>query len=632
VSAIVAIATADDRPPSIDIARRLLDRQSARGTAFRETHDAPHVALAIGRHEWEREPGLAGATGIGMRGRVVAVADASLYYRGDLRARLEAGGVHAASDEPVDLILAAYERWGPSCIEWLEGDFAFVLWDATRRRLLMARDYVGRRPLHYALIPEGIVVASTASAVAAHPACSRELDHGLIAGSMAGLLGGSDRSAYRAVRPVPVRTALTWTEARGLRVAAQWDPPTFSLGGRASGDDAAAELRELIARAVVERVPANGPAVVWLSGGADSTSVFAGGQDALARQGAPPLRAVSLSYPEGDSARENPWITAVAERWDTRVEWLDSETIPLLDGVAERAARRDDPYAHTFEACNRALSATSRSLGARVVFDGFGGDSLFHVSDAFLADLFVFGRWRWLAKEWRLREGGDGRDFFRACVRPMLPAPLFALATAIRDGTPLHDPRRQRIPEWIPATAVAQLNLDGMTRREPARRWHEGAAAYESRWYVTAPYMPRALTWASGFALEEGIEVRSPLVDRRILEFAASRPLSERNSGGESKWLLREAMRGLIPPAVLAPRESKTGVPQGYLRRQLLHGLKPVATVVFDGGRSRLADAGLLDVACLRNSLDRYAATGEHLLGVQLFLTLQAELWLRSHC
>src|SRR5690606_40022606 len=107
----------------------------------------------------------------------------SLYYRRDLVRALEAAGVHPRSDTPSHLILAAYRAWGEECVDRLEGDYAFVIWDRARRRAFAARDFGAKRPLHYAELGTELVIASSIGGVVAHPRCPATLNLPLLAGT-----------------------------------------------------------------------------------------------------------------------------------------------------------------------------------------------------------------------------------------------------------------------------------------------------------------------------------------------------------------------------------------------------------------------------------------------------------------
>lgn len=600
-----------------------------RGSDVSDSASLPRAALSVQRHDWETPLYLAGAARVAQRGDVHVAADASIYYRADLRRELGARGVACPSDEPAELIAAAYEAFGDDCVLKLEGDYAFILFDGRDGRVVLGRDHVGRRPLHYAVSGGLLVAASTARAVAGHPAIRAPLNVPAIAAAVSGLLGGSTETGFVGVTPVPAGTTVEWRPERVPRVAVSWTAPEFRIGGRARLEEGAEQLRSLLVAAASERL---GPSTaVWLSGGADSTAVFAAAQ--LSREGrmgeGRAVFPVTVSYPVGDSAREDEHVQAIASRWATRVTWVDSEGVRLLDDAPQRAAARDDPYAHTFEHVNRRLARTSAELGARVSFDGYGGDQLFHVSDAWLADLFVRLRWRELSAALRASRVRGVRAFVSACMVPWLPAEVYRAIQRLR-GRDAADLLVQQLPSWLAPIWRDGRSLRLRTELEPARRFLESPAAYESRWYTQTPYFPRSVSWAAAIALEAGTDTRSPLLDRRLVEFAASRPLTERVAPGETKVLLRRAMEGLIPASVLAPRPTKTGIPRASLHRRLREELPQEVETLFRGTSGKLSDLGVIDLAAYRAALGEYLKTGDHITGVQLLLTFQCELWLRS--
>jgi asparagine synthetase B (glutamine-hydrolysing) len=189
----------------------------------------------------------------------------------------------------------------------------------------------------------------------------------------------------------------------------------------------------------------------------------------------------------------------------------------------------------------------------------------------------------------------------------------------------------QTLPSWLSPPVANDERLRARARPEPARRLFEAITAHESRWYLSAPYLPRALTWVNGAVADHGVEVRSPLLDERVVRLAASRPVEERSGLRESKALLRAAMIGVLPDSVLAPRATKTGVPTAYFRRQMKARLRPTyESLLARRPGLRLSDLKLVEIDRLRAALATYESSGEHQLGVQLYLTLQAEAWLRT--
>lgn len=633
MSGILGVFPRTGAPPNGAIPRGMLDAMRRRGADHTELWQNGPAALGVARYDWELGDGFSGPVLVGEDEDLVVAADASLYYRAELRRQLDGAGVRTGGDTPSHLILAAYRAWGERCAERIEGDWAFVLWDRTRGRVFCSRNFGGKRPLFYAELNGTLIIASAISAILAYPDCPRELNLAAVAADAAALFAEPHETCYRAIRNLPAGCSLARGEAAGaVRLTRHWSPPPVRVARKSSFEAGAEELRELLCRSVGERLAVGGPTSVWLSGGRDSTAVFGAGEDVLRARGTVDhLRAVSLSYPPGDPGREDEFIRAVADHWGSPVHWLDTYGIPLLDQPQERAPLRDEPFAHAFEMGNRSLAAGSRAVGARVALDGVGGDQLFQVSGVYLADLLRTGRWISLAREWRERgmRGSGWRSFFREAMQPNLPPPLLRAAALMRRGRPLHAPLERPLPEWMDERFIREHNLRERGTLRASAFHGGGRAAYETHWYLAHPYFPRVFASVSAFGLEAGIELRSPLYDRRLIEFAVSRPRDERASGRETKRLLRHAMRGLLPEQVLAPRRVHTGRAGGYLTRSMRERHATLFETTFQEPL-RLAELGIVDPDALRQGWTRYLRNGAEDLGVNLFLTFQTELWLRG--
>lgn len=592
------------------------------------------AVLTVERQDWETGPSFSGDVAIVTDGTAAVATDATLYYREDLVRALRSAGVTPRGISPGYLILAAYRAWGLRCAEHLEGDFAFILWDDATRRGFGARDFGGKRPLYFADLGQSFAAASSIETLGELPGCRMELDYASIAADAAGLFAASGETGYRGIASLRAGSSLEWR--RGVtRVDAHWDPPAVRDDAAVSFEEGAEELRRLLSRATVERMPADGPTSVWLSGGWDSTAVFASGELALrTRDRAEHLRPVSISFPTDDPGHEDELIAAAARHWGSAVHWLDIGDIPLFDRPMARARQRGDPFAHGFESGNRALAAGSRAVGARVALDGVGGDQLFQVSNVYMADLFWTGQWGALRREWRDTgmAGAGFREFFRTAVQPRLPHPVAELAGLLRGTHPLRHYLERGPPGWLAPRFVREHQLVAAERRAVASRSNTrglDAAGYETHWYLTYPYFPRVFSATASIALAEGVELRSPLYDGRVLQFAATRPRAERSTGRETKRLLRQSMRGILPDDVLAPRPGRTGLASGYFDRGMRR-----THAAFLGSLIRpdmcLAEAGIVDPAALQRGWDRYLSDGAGDLAVNLFFTLQAEMWLRT--
>jgi len=630
----VFLAVVGDASGAIDdaaISRALSAMRSAPGdrTAIWR---GPRVALAVARQPWEMSASFSGNALVVTQGELAIVADASIYYRDALRDALSRARITPAGDSASHLILAAYRAWGEDCAAHLEGDFAFAIWDGAAHRIVAARDYSGKRTLFHSTVNGALVLASTAGGPLALPGASPALNLTVIAETAAGLWGGSAETCYESVQSLLGGWTLVQRDGTTPQLRRHWSLPLASTRGTPPFEEAARELRELLTRAVTERLDRGADSSMWLSGGWDSPAVFAAGANALASSGSgTALRPVSISYPKGDPGREDELIREIAARWNAPVHWLDIQDIPIFDQPVERAAARDEPFAHPFEMWHRSLARGARATDCRVALEGVGGDQLFQVSEVFLADLLRTGRWMELAREWKAKgmSGSGFRNFFRWTIQPNLPRPALALAALVRGGRPLVGYLERTLPPWMDGKFARDHELDSRDRVHGPRLPRGSRADQEMAWYLSNQYFARVFGCVSTFAREEGVEIRSPLYDRRVIEFALTRPRWERSSGRETKTLLRAAMHGLLPDNVLRTRATRTGVTGGYFTRSMREHLPAIVDEFFDN--SVLAQFGVIDALHFRRSVNEYARGVESNFAASLYFTLQTELWLRSH-
>jgi asparagine synthase (glutamine-hydrolysing) len=605
----------------------MLRAGSERGGDERELWLGAHAALGVARFGWERTADFSGDALVRHRGRLSVAADASLYYRDALRARLAAAGVTPAGDTASDLVLAAYEAWGDDCVLHLEGDYAFALWDDARQRALLARDFSGKRPLFWAQVSGQLVVASTLEGVVSHPAVSRELDVPTIAALAATMWVETPETCYRDVRVLAGARRLSWHDGRAS-VHRFWDVPGVETEAPGRRDEAAERLRALLGEAASERM-SGGTTAVWMSGGWDSSTVYGMGRGWLRDHGdTRALRPVSISYPVGDPGREDELIQAIADHWAAKVRWLDIGDIPMFRDPWAAAARRDDSIAHMYEHWNRALARGARDIGARVVLDGNGGDQLHQVSPTYFADLLRGGRWMQLWRDAKALGLSSRQHLMRFAVRPAVPDIAFEVIGRLR-GRPVRRQLQRAVPPWFSREFVGRNRL---VERE-IESWpvpKSGTrSSQETRFFLTSTFFHRAFASITGIALSEGIELRSPLLDRRVVEFVAARPREDRADGPETKILLRHAARGLLPDSVLAPRKFRTGMTVGYSDR----AMRSAATAAmfreaFAG--SVLHELGVVDDRAMLDAYERYLRTGRTDARAAMFTTLQTELWLRA--
>ncbi len=627
MSGILGVFDKGGQPVEASLVRRLVGRMHARGHDRAQTWCGGGAALAVVRNAWEFEDGFSGAALVVTEGDLVIAADASIYYRQDLRDKLRSRDERLGGTTPSHLILSAYRSWGEQCLQHLEGDYAFILWDRSRRRVFCARDFAGSRPLFYADLGHRLVIASTLSAVVAHPDCPDDFNLEVLADTAAALWPSPHETAYRAVNLIPAGWRLSDSNGEPAQLRQHWNPPEIETASGPPFDEAAVELGELLCRAVDERLAPRGVTSVWMSGGWDSTSVFGTGQRVLQRrQSSRALQPVSVSYPPGDPGREDELIAAVGHYWNTPVHWLDIRQIPFFDRAEDGAAERDEPFEHFFEMFNRALARGSRAIGARVALGGGGGDQLFAADLSYLVDLLRTGKWVTLAREWRAIGRKGAGEFFRRVIKPTLPSSALRAARLLRGGRRLHGYLERWIPDWVDRRWVARLAAR-QALHTPRRRG-SSYSAYETYFGLTCAFFPRVNGRLAAIGLEEGVEVRSPLLDERLIRFAAPRHHSERRSGRETKRLLRRAVRDMLPAEVLAPRRFKTGVIVNAVVTGMRVRYADLLTRLLDS--PVLGELGLIQPSEVRRAYSEYLRHGDPDVALALVSTAQVELWLRG--
>lgn len=636
MSGILGIFNLAGGPVDVAQSSRMVERQSWRGgpsTGSAKGPSAiPSAIVSASRYDWEFTNDHSGDVLVLDDPRYLVAADASIFYRKELRARLSAQGIDVVGDTASHYILAAYKAWGADCAAWLEGVFAFVVYDRETGGVFCARDHAGMRPLFCARFGDTLIISSTIAAILAYRDCLGTLNLSAIAVAAAGWLVccGAD-TCFEEIQVVLPGKSMAWDRGRE-RCWRHWDPPPLDAAGCAGFHEAAEELRELLARAVFERLSHEGTTAVWMSGGRDSTAVFAAGRHALSREpGGRRLHPISVSYPEGDLGREDDLIEAVAGRWNSEIHWLHIDGIPMFDGDVERAASRDEPSTSPYENWNLALARGARSCDASVALDGNGGDQLFRVTDIYLSDLLRSGRLIELAREWKAKRSRGRRHLFEMTFRPSMTDGMLAAFNRWqgRQEDAVHYLQFPR-PSWLRKDFIDNHDLVGRQLASLPDRRERNQEAALMRWYMMSPMPGYAHSVLQQRLLPVGIDLRSPLLDRRIVEFAFRRPRPERLTGLDDKRLLRESMRGLIPDHVLAQRPTRTGITISYSRRCMKTALPALFEKLLQAPM-QLAELGIIETAQLHQEVAAYRqGRASDFARIALFHTLQAELWLRA--
>lgn len=565
---------------------------------------------------------------LGARGRHRAVAVATLAYRPDLASRVRAAGAAppALTERDAGWIAAAFDALGADAVAALEGEFAAVVMESPGSRVTACSDESGRRPLFFAEWRGGLALATATALLRRLPGLAVAPDLELLAERAAALVLSARRTAWQAIGRLGAGDRLCWAPGSSVRVERVRSYACFAGGDRRPSDEAASELARLLEAATAERLAPSGRSLVWMSGGYDSPAVFASGRAALegglAGRTIAPL---SISFPEGSPGREDEMIAEIASASATPVHWVRlAAPEALADRLFGSLADRDDPFAHTYGFVTETLAEETRALDSVVALDGYGGDAVFYAGlDHYLADLVRAGRLRLAWQEWLAIGGRGRRGFVRYGVLPLLPDRLERWVAARLRVAPFR-PFARALPDWLTARAATLPRLqqglgDGGVPRAPG----ESGDAYAIRWMLESPLFQQVLGALRRITLRAGVSQRSPMLDRRVVDFMARRPRADRGAMGDTKLLLRAAMAGRLPAAAVARRAKRTGVPSDVLEATVARASRIL--LARDG--MALADLGLVDADRLRRAVE--AAEGRGVRGTDVLAAIQTEHWLR---
>jgi asparagine synthase (glutamine-hydrolysing) len=475
------------------------------------------------------------------RGVLLAVGDVRLDNRAEVAAW---GGVRQARASDLELVLGAYVARGTGCLDGLLGDFAFALWDGGRGMLTAMRDPFGVKGLFLAGEGGALLLASRLEALARED----RFDEEWVADFLVGGAAHSERTVWAGVRAVAPGERLAWSGGR-LVARRFWRAADFAPA-EAVDERAATEcFRELLVEAV--HVRTDGESGVWsqLSGGMDSSSVVSVAQ-MLAAAGRGPALAGTVTVVDtlgdGDERR---YSDTVVNRWGLRNEQLVDHWAWQDDGAPPAAT--DEPRSHfPFWARDRALVARVRGAGGRVLLSGQGSDHYLSGSWSYVTDLLAAGRVRMGLRELTRLSVAARQSFWtglgRHGVFPFLPT-----AARLRFARP-----HEGVPAWLEPDFVRRA---GVAERLPAVRQLAAPRGGSRFAHEVATEIGTLPAFVERGPFQEGIEMRYPFLHRPLVEHSLRLPPAMRIRAGTGKYVLREAMRGILPEEVRT-RRGKGGI------------------------------------------------------------------------
>lgn len=493
----------------------------------------------------------------------VLVARARLDNRDELRAALGISPQAAGADSR--LVLAAYRRWGRDCVEHLQGDWVFALWDAGRGQLLLARDATGNSGLYWARHGKALLFATSIKCILAYPGWLARPNPQFVAGVLTVFRAPSQRgeTAYAGIeRLLPGHSLVASID--GIRRQRWWRPEELAPLQPRSSAEHLAEFLSLYESAVGARLrSAAGPIALALSGGLDSTSVAALAAPALARRQqrlaayvhcpmhTPPDLGPHHHGDELSAARE-----AAAHIGDIDVHALRSENTSVLQGLLAALQTHDAPlHAASNQFWIIDLLRSVRASGARVLLTGQGGNATISYSGS--GNLLPQLRDGQLTRTWSaLRDDQTG---LRTALKRRIAKPLVIGLRERLAGLP--GPRRAE--PWSAYSVIApgfarELDLVGQMRaadHDPSFGPRHGEGEVMRKFRLGTLRGGVAGTQWMESATAYGLDIRDPTFDRRIVEFCWRTPDSFFWADGRQRGLVRAAFAQRLPASILYPRQ-----------------------------------------------------------------------------
>jgi len=542
------------------------------------------------------------------------VLNGEIYNFRDLRRDLISRGHAFYTHTDTETIVHLYEEYGDRCVDHLRGMFAFALWDETRRRLLLARDRLGVKPVYYAEVAGRLVFASELKALLEMPYVEPEINWRAAAHLFTSLTTPASESIVQGVHKLPAGHLLVATPGRGTRVLPYWDV-RFDTDRRRSASDLIAELRARLDESVRLRLVSDVPVGAFLSGGLDSSAVVA----SMARQVPGPVKTFTIGFKD-QAFDESEYARRVARKFGTDHHELVLEP-DVIDIVEDIAWHLDEPFGDS-SAIPTYMVSKLAARHVKVVLSGDGVDELFAGYDKYAVE----------ARRRAFRLPGPARRIIGAAAALLPPG---VKGRNYLRNLALDGPRRYldestlfRHDDWRrmfqPEVLVAMADGDPMSDRLGLLARAGGDWLSAARYMDLKAYLPLdILTKVDRMSMAHSLEAREPLLDHRLVEFAATIPPEMMLHGGTTKWIFKEAMRGVLPYDIIDRRKHGFGVPLGRWFRGRLGGF--VRDLLLT---KRSRERGIFNPRAIETLVQSHAKGRD--LDLQVWTLLSFELWCRA--
>lgn len=554
-------------------------------------------------------------------GSVTVVFNGEIYNYRALRERLSRRGHAFRSQGDTEVLVHLYEELGEDCLHELEGMFTFALWDARSRKLLLARDRLGVKPLYYAQTDGRLLFASEIKALLRHPALRAAPDLDALAAFLLLKYVPAPQTMFAGIVALPPGHLLV-SDSTGVQVRCWWDLSFSRADPMPTEEEAAEGLRIRLQEAVRSHLVSDVPFGAFLSGGVDSSTIVA----LMSRELSQPVRTFAVGFAGADEdMSELPYARLVAERYETDHSEVLVGARDLVEQAQKVVWHLDQPIADNACLANY-MVAELASRHVKMVLTGEGGDELFAGYARYAGERLspLFRRLPRVARSVGIALSRRSPGLSRSSIA------LYALC---------QPEERRRFVTWFPLMhpeareELAEGKLaEALTRAAPETLFADPLARTDATDTVSRMLYVDTKLWLPDDLLARGdkmsmaasLEARVPLLDHRLVEFAATLPPHLKVKGLERKYLLKKVAREWLPEPILSRRKQGFPMPMArWLRgeaREFCHDLLSPDMV---------SRRGIFSPARVLRVLDEHdSQAADH--GPLLWALISIELWHRA--
>ncbi|HWP42992.1 MAG TPA: asparagine synthase (glutamine-hydrolyzing) [Blastocatellia bacterium] len=580
--------------------------------------------------------------------RVWITFNGEIYNHATRRAEMIAKGHRYRSRTDTETIIHLYEEYGLDFVEKIEGDFAIALWDSREPRLVLARDRIGVKPLYYTVAGGRLIFASEIKAILAHPSVSPDIDEEALYHYLTFLTAPAPRTLFAGINKLPAGCMLTCDGRGDIAITRYWDAVVVDKGSsdvaRASEEEIACELRRLLDESIAKRMMSDVGFGIFLSGGLDSTANVA----LMARSMDRPVRTFTVGFRDAEDYNELEEARLVARHYNTDHHEVVIGYEEFKEFLPRLVFHQDEPIADPVCVPLYYVSELARETGTPVVQVGEGSDELFcgYRDYGYYLRLYDYG-WRYLSRlpVWARRAvASSGRALYLAgegALSPMLRRALPDLFRRLRAGEELFwsgafvfdetqkqpllsRSYRERLraaaetgANRVTSHAIVKTDLDRLLADKPAADYLERMIYQELKLRLPELLLMRV----DKITMATSVEARVPFLDHHLVEFAMKLPRQMKHGRGGTKYILKRALSGVVPQAVLERKKRGFGAP---IKDWLFHRMGSFVEEGISGSALRRRD--LFDYDHVRRLLAEQRA-GRINYSFHLWSLLNLSLW-----